>query len=61
MIEELKNRIGEMKQDNQEDEQAFKTKMAHLHHADIESLRSYYENQLAAQLLDLENREQIIR
>ena len=34
--------------------------MAHLRHADISSLKNYYENQIAALLQDLENKEKII-
>ena len=35
--------------------------MAHLHHADLQSMKSYYENQLAILQQDLDNRELAIR
>lgn len=35
--------------------------MAHLHQADLKSLKNYYENQLNIQLQDLENREAVIK
>lgn len=34
--------------------------MAHLRHADISSLKNYYENQIVALLQDLENKEKIV-
>ena len=61
MISELKDRVKSMQEDNQEDEEAFKTKMAHLHQADLQSMKSYYENQMAILQQDLENREMSIR
>lgn len=42
-----------MQDDNQEDLELLKVKMGQLHQADVKSLESYYENEIAALMIEL--------
>lgn len=48
LIEQLRKRIKVLEEDNLEELELLKIKMAQLHEADIKSLEQYYESEVAS-------------
>lgn len=48
LIEQLRKRIKVLEEDNIEELELLKIKMAQLHEADIKSLEQYYESEVAS-------------
>ena len=59
-IERLKSVINEERGVYEEENQEFKIKIANLRVADIKSLQTYYQNEMATMAQDLEAKDQII-
>lgn len=60
-IENLKALIQNEKETYDLENEALKTKIGQLRHADINSLQDYYQNELATMAEDLQAKEQIIK
>jgi len=60
-IDNLKALIQNEKETYDLENEALKTKIGQLRHADINSLQDYYQNELATMAEDLQAKEQIIK